>query len=53
MTEINTVEDYYSYGSQGNSFAPNFDDLADSSKKYWMDVFIEYKSKQAELNKVK
>ena len=53
MKEINTVEEYYSYESQGHCFAPSFNELNRECKQYWEDRFIEYKSKQAKINKVK
>lgn len=43
-----TVEEYYSWGSQGNSFAPKYKDLADSAKAQWIKMFNEYLEEQGE-----
>ena len=51
MEEFGTVEDYYLWGSQGNSFAPIFDGLSDTARQKWAEDFEEYKQKHKLNNK--
>ena len=39
---LNSVERYYSYMSQGNCFAPKFSELRADAQKYWIDKFNAY-----------
>lgn len=40
--KLNTVERYYSFMSQGNSFAPKFKDLREDVQAKWTAEFNEY-----------
>ena len=46
MKKFKTVREYYLYMSQGNCFAPSFEDLAESSKQKWTKDFKESLVKQ-------
>ena len=39
MSKFKTVKDYYLYKSQGNTFAPPFDELTEETKQVWIDEF--------------
>ena len=39
LYSLNTVERYYSYMSQGNSFAPEFRNLTLETKQKWIEEF--------------
>ena len=39
LHNLNTIERYYSYMSQGNSFAPEFRNLTLEVKRKWIEEF--------------
>ncbi|MFT5450844.1 MAG: hypothetical protein ACI9N9_000324 [Enterobacterales bacterium] len=43
MHVFKNVEEYYLYMSQGNCFAPSFDDLIDKAKQKWIKDFDDYR----------
>jgi len=42
LAPIMSVEEYYLYESQSNSFAPPFDELATTTQDSWQAAFAEY-----------